>query len=338
MLYRLLHHFPDWLQQSFHRWGWETEGLNVVRYISFRTFMALFTALGIYLLVGKRMVRWLSRRQFWQAVRDDGPISHLKKEGTPTMGGLLLWLAVGIALLLWADWSSWYVILLVIVTFGFGLIGFFDDYRKVILRDHHGLRARFKFPLQLAVAGIGMLMLFDAFGFDRIVIETVGVGQVDVDITGIAQTVLVVLVPEAGDDIQMLKAGLTEIGDIFVVNKADRPGADEMKARLLAMPDNPPPVFLTKGQQGEGMAELLSALETDLTRAKKDKARLERLARFREKRFMELCLEVLQQQWKAHWAKDPQSKKLIQLVRDGKINPYEAVKKTVAGGGVEPPT
>ncbi|MBI2345859.1 MAG: phospho-N-acetylmuramoyl-pentapeptide-transferase [Deltaproteobacteria bacterium] len=167
MLYHLLYKFPDWFAPIVHALGWERGGLNVVRYITFRTFMALFTALLIYSCIGKRMVRWLRRRQFWQAVRDDGPITHLKKEGTPTMGGLLLWLSIGIALALWARWDNWYVILLVGVTFGFGLIGFFDDYRKVILRDHHGLRARYKFPLQLAVAGVGMLILFDALGFDR---------------------------------------------------------------------------------------------------------------------------------------------------------------------------
>lgn len=141
-------------------------GANVIRYITFRTFMALFTALFLYLLVGKPMVRWLGRRQFWQTVRDDGPITHLKKEGTPTMGGLLLWLSIGISLALWARWDNWYTILLATVTFGFGLIGFFDDYRKVILRDHHGLRARYKFPLQLAVGIVGMLIFFDALSFD----------------------------------------------------------------------------------------------------------------------------------------------------------------------------
>lgn len=156
MLYYLLYPLRD-----------EFVGANVIRYITFRTFMALFTALFLYLVIGQPMVRWLGRRQCWQTVRDDGPITHLKKEGTPTMGGLLLWLAIGVALALWARWDNWYVILLAAVTFGFGLIGFFDDYRKVILRDHHGLRARFKFPLQLAIGTVGMLILFDAFGFDR---------------------------------------------------------------------------------------------------------------------------------------------------------------------------
>lgn len=128
--------------------------------------MALFTALAVYLLFGRAMVRWLGKRQFWQTVRDDGPVTHLNKTGTPTMGGLLLWLAVSVSTLLWARWDNFFIILTVAIAIGFGLIGFFDDYRKLILRDPKGLRARYKFPLQLAVALIGSLVLFDVYSFD----------------------------------------------------------------------------------------------------------------------------------------------------------------------------
>ncbi|MBI4367238.1 MAG: phospho-N-acetylmuramoyl-pentapeptide-transferase [Deltaproteobacteria bacterium] len=167
MLFRCLHEFPDWLVRLLARLDIDAVGINVVRYITFRTFMALLTALALYLLIGKPMLKWLRRRQCWQAVRDDGPITHLKKEGTPTMGGLVLWLAAAVSCALWANWTNWLVIVCIGVTFGFGLIGFFDDYRKVILRDPRGLRARWKFPLQLAVAAIGMCILYDALQFDR---------------------------------------------------------------------------------------------------------------------------------------------------------------------------
>lgn len=142
-------------------------GFGVFQYITFRTFMALFTALLVYLMLGRTLIRWLARRQFWQTVRDDGPVTHMRKEGTPTMGGLLLWLAVGIALLLWARWDNFYVCYTVAVGLGFGLIGFLDDYRKLILRDPKGLRARYKFPLQMGLGVVAMLILFDGFGFDR---------------------------------------------------------------------------------------------------------------------------------------------------------------------------
>ncbi|MBI2344009.1 MAG: phospho-N-acetylmuramoyl-pentapeptide-transferase [Deltaproteobacteria bacterium] len=142
-------------------------GFTIFQFITFRTFMAIFTALGIYLFCGAPMIRWLARRQFWQTVRDDGPMTHLSKEGTPTMGGLLLWLAVSISLLLWSRWDNFYVLFTVAIGIAFGLIGFFDDYRKLILRDPKGLRARYKFPLQLIVALLAMLVLFDVYHFDR---------------------------------------------------------------------------------------------------------------------------------------------------------------------------
>ncbi len=142
-------------------------GFGIFQFITFRAFMAAFIALGIYLVFGKPMIRHLARKQFWQTVRDDGPVTHLKKEGTPTMGGLLLGIAVGVALLICARWDNFYVLFTVVIGFGFGLIGFFDDYRKLILRDPKGLRARYKFPLQMGIALLGMLILFDVFHFDR---------------------------------------------------------------------------------------------------------------------------------------------------------------------------
>ncbi len=142
-------------------------GFGIFRYISFRTFMAVLTALFVYLLLGRPMINWLRRRQFWQTVRDDGPITHLKKGATPTMGGVLLWLSVGISLLLWGRWDNFYVVFTVAISGAFGLIGCYDDYSKLVLHDSKGLRARYKFPLQMVIAGLGMLVLFDVYGFDR---------------------------------------------------------------------------------------------------------------------------------------------------------------------------
>lgn len=156
MLYHLLYPLHDKLI-----------AFNVFRYITFRTFAALFTAMLIYFLFGKWLISYMQKKQFWQAVRDDGPIQHLNKGKTPTMGGTLIWIGVLVSTLLWARLDNPYVYLTLGIGTAFALIGFLDDYRKVILRDAHGLRARFKFPLQVGVAVAGSLILFDGLGFDR---------------------------------------------------------------------------------------------------------------------------------------------------------------------------
>jgi phospho-N-acetylmuramoyl-pentapeptide-transferase len=142
-------------------------GLNVLRYITFRTFGAFFTAMVIYFLFGKAMIRYLSKKQLWQTVRDDGPVTHMDKRGTPTMGGLLLWVCVFVSTLLWTTFDQLFVIVGLALAFFFGAIGFLDDYRKVILRDAKGLRARFKFPLQVIFATFVALVLFDGIGLSR---------------------------------------------------------------------------------------------------------------------------------------------------------------------------
>lgn len=141
--------------------------LNVLKYITVRTFLATFVAMGIYFLFGKAMIRWMSKKQFWQTVRDDGPITHMDKRGTPTMGGVLVWIAVFVAMALCGRFDEPAVLVGLLVSFCFGAIGFIDDYRKVILRDAKGLRARWKFPLQVIVAVLVALILFDGLGLDR---------------------------------------------------------------------------------------------------------------------------------------------------------------------------
>ena len=109
--------------------------LRVVNYITFRAVMATMTALLIGLLFGPWVIRKLTALKVDQAVRTDGPQSHLAKVGTPTMGGVLILISIFISTVLWADLSNRFVWIVMIVTFGFGLIGWVDDYRKVVHRD-----------------------------------------------------------------------------------------------------------------------------------------------------------------------------------------------------------
>ena len=119
-------------------------GFNVFTYITMRAIMGALTALVICLFMGPAMIRRLSVRQIGQTVRPDGPESHLPKAGTPTMGGALILVAILASTLLWADLSNAYVWIVIAVTLAFGLIGFVDDYKKLVMRDPAGLSARAK--------------------------------------------------------------------------------------------------------------------------------------------------------------------------------------------------
>jgi len=128
-------------------------GFNVFGYLTMRAILGALTALLISLLVGPWMIRRLSFHQIGQTVRDYGPESHLPKAGTPTMGGTLILVAILISTLLWADPANRFVWIVVLVTLAFGVIGFVDDYRKLVLRDSRGLAARWKYTWQ-SVAGL----------------------------------------------------------------------------------------------------------------------------------------------------------------------------------------
>ncbi len=129
-------------------------GFAVFQYLSFRGILGVLTALAISLLVGPAMIRKLNFYQIGQAIRDDGPKSHLSKSGTPTMGGALILVAIFTSTLLWADLRNPFVWTVLIVTFIFGAVGWVDDYRKVIERNPRGLPARWKYFWQ-SIAGIG---------------------------------------------------------------------------------------------------------------------------------------------------------------------------------------
>jgi len=123
----------------------DVRGFSVFNYITLRAVLATLTALLIGLLAGPALIRRLTAMKIGQAVRTDGPQTHLAKSGTPTMGGALILMAVGAATLLWADLSNRFVWVVLIVTLGFGAIGWVDDYRKVVHRDPRGMASREKF-------------------------------------------------------------------------------------------------------------------------------------------------------------------------------------------------
>lgn len=134
--------------------------LNLLRYLSFRTGGSVATALLIGLIIGPKFIGWLRVRQGkGQPIRDDGPQTHLAKVGTPTMGGLMILTAVGLSLLLWMDLSNAYVWACVLVTTGFGLIGFLDDYDKVKKRSTKGVSARSRLLAEFAVAGLATALI-----------------------------------------------------------------------------------------------------------------------------------------------------------------------------------
>jgi len=130
---------------------------NVFSYITLRAVLACMTALAISLILGPYVIRKLTAYKIGQAVRDDGPRSHLTKAGTPTMGGALILLSIGITTLLWGDLGNRYLWVVLLVSVAFGAIGWIDDYRKVVHRNPKGLSARVKFFWQsvfgLAAAG-----------------------------------------------------------------------------------------------------------------------------------------------------------------------------------------
>ncbi len=125
---------------------------NVFKYITFRTFGAAITAVMISMILGPRFIRMLQRHQIGQEVRDDGPRSHLSKKGTPTMGGTLILASLFLSTLLWGDLSNTYVWIVLLTTFAFGVVGYIDDYRKIVQKNSKGLSARQKLLVQSIVA------------------------------------------------------------------------------------------------------------------------------------------------------------------------------------------
>jgi phospho-N-acetylmuramoyl-pentapeptide-transferase len=146
-----------WLAQHFEAYF---RPLAVFQYLTLRGILGIMTALFVSLLLGPWFIRTMVQKQIGQAVRNDGPQSHLSKSGTPTMGGTLLLFAIVISVLLWADLRNRFVWVVLFVTVTFGLVGWIDDYRKVIEKNSRGLPARWKY-FWLSVAGLAAaLFLF----------------------------------------------------------------------------------------------------------------------------------------------------------------------------------
>ncbi|KAB2899989.1 MAG: phospho-N-acetylmuramoyl-pentapeptide-transferase [Dokdonella sp.] len=131
--------------------------LHLFQYLTFRAIMGALTALAVSLLAGPALIRKLTALKAGQVVRDDGPQSHLSKAGTPTMGGALIIASIAVATLLWADLHNRYVWLVLGVLFAFGAIGFYDDYKKLVLKDSRGLAARWKYFWQ-SLFGLGVAL------------------------------------------------------------------------------------------------------------------------------------------------------------------------------------
>ncbi len=143
-----------WLAEYLAQYN---SGFNVFQYLTLRAVLAVITALVISFIIGPFMIRRLNVHNIGQTIRDDGPQTHLSKAGTPTMGGAMILIAVTISVLLWARLDNRFIWIVLVTTLLFGVIGWIDDYRKLVKRDPNGLSARAKFLAQtvvgLAVAG-----------------------------------------------------------------------------------------------------------------------------------------------------------------------------------------
>jgi phospho-N-acetylmuramoyl-pentapeptide-transferase len=158
----MLYSLAEYLTQFY-------SGFNLFQYLTMRTILGVLTALMISLMVGPRMIRYLSRYNIGQNVRDDGPQSHFSKAGTPTMGGALILVAIIVSTLLWSDLSSRFVWIVVMVTGGFGIIGWVDDYKKIVFGNSRGLSAKAKYLWQSI---IGLTAAYILFSTAQVPIET----------------------------------------------------------------------------------------------------------------------------------------------------------------------
>ena len=140
---------------------------NIFKYLTFRTIYAMITALIVCFVLGPWMIRKLESLQARQVIRTDGPESHLQKQGTPTMGGVIILAAIIIPTLLWADLTNQYIWLTLFITIGYGIIGFVDDYKKIVKKDTKGLSARQKMFWQILLAGSVAVYLFLSPGFSE---------------------------------------------------------------------------------------------------------------------------------------------------------------------------
>ena len=146
-----------WLTEYLQRYD---SSFSAFESLTLRTFLAALTALAISLVFGPKMIRKLQQYQIGQTIREDGPKSHLSKAGTPTMGGALILVSMILSTFLWADLSQKYIWVVILVTTGFGVIGWVDDYRKVVKKNSDGLSAKAKFSWQCVVGFAASIVMY----------------------------------------------------------------------------------------------------------------------------------------------------------------------------------
>jgi phospho-N-acetylmuramoyl-pentapeptide-transferase len=145
-----------WLAQYFQE---DVGALRLFSFITFRAVFATLTALAIGLIAGPSVIRMLTRLKVGQAVRTDGPQTHLIKSGTPTMGGALILISIAVSTVLWSDFSNRFVWVVMLVTFGFGAVGWVDDYRKVVYKDPKGMPSGEKYFWQSLIGLVSAIYL-----------------------------------------------------------------------------------------------------------------------------------------------------------------------------------
>ena len=189
----------------------------------------------------------------------------------------------------------------------------------------------------------GITRTLDAAGYDVVIVETVGVGQTELGIMGVADTVAVALIPEAGDAIQALKAGVMEIADLYVVNKADRDGADQMAASVTAMlhmslttPEWVPPVKLTAAHTGQGIEELWDNLEEHYNYLKASGNLAKRRGDHRTQEFLEVVEEELVRRLRRMVQTDPSLLSVLDSVASREAEPYSAALDFLSDSSLSP--
>ncbi len=189
----------------------------------------------------------------------------------------------------------------------------------------------------------GVARALDAAGYDVVIVETVGVGQTELGVMGVADSVAVTLIPEAGDAIQSLKAGVMEIADLYVINKADRDGADRMAASVTAMlqmslttPEWEPPVKLTAAHAGQGIDELWDSLEEHRSYLKSSGCLEKRRRAHRSQEFLEVVEEELVRRLRSMVQTDPSLLSALERVASRQEEPYSAALEFLASSSLNP--
>ena len=155
------------LYHIFYPLSADVKLFNIFKYLTFRTIYSMITALVVCFVLGPWIIRKLESLQARQVIRTDGPESHLQKQGTPTMGGVMILAAIIIPTLLWADLKNQYIWITLFITVGYGVIGFVDDYKKVVEKNPKGLSPRQKMFWQVLLAGAAATFLFVSPGFNE---------------------------------------------------------------------------------------------------------------------------------------------------------------------------